>query len=148
MMKIAASTAKRMNWIAIERPAYQSTISGACFGKKCLLPNSSNSIRAVFAKSSEVTIHKTNGSLPTNSNLCCPPGMARHRIVCQIMRPRCIKRCSGISFQSMPRNRTLPHQRRPSLPGVCLVAKIKLSPLGSNNCQIRSKTVYHDVDQS
>jgi hypothetical protein len=76
MRKIAASTAKRMNWIAIEWPAYQSTISGACRGTMYLRPNSSNSIRAVFANSRAATIHKANGSLPMNSNLCCPPGMA------------------------------------------------------------------------
>lgn len=38
--------------------------------------DSGNSIRTVFASSSEATIYKANGSLPTNSNLCGPPGMA------------------------------------------------------------------------
>jgi len=76
MRKIAASNTKRMVWIASEWPAYQSTISGACFGTMYLRPNSSNSIRAVFANSSAATIHKANGSLPTNSNLPRPPGMA------------------------------------------------------------------------
>ncbi len=43
----------------------------------------------------------------------------------------------------MEQNRT-----RLRLPTVCLIAKKTWDQLESNNCQIRSKTVYHDVEQS
>jgi hypothetical protein len=83
MMKIPADSARRMNWIAIERSEYQEKILGACF-EKYLLTKSGVNIKTVLAKSSETATQNANGSLPTNSNLCRPPSMAPHGIDCQI----------------------------------------------------------------
>ena len=47
-----------------------------------------------------------------------------------------------------PRSRSRLSEHSPRLPAVCLVAKKTWVQLGSKYCQIRSKTVYHDVEQS
>jgi hypothetical protein len=83
MMKIPANSARRMNWIAIERSEYQEKVLGACFERYSLTKSGVN-IKTVLAKSSETATRNANGSLPTNSNLCRPPSMAPHEIDCQI----------------------------------------------------------------
>src|SRR5712692_2883075 len=50
------------------------------------------------------------------------------------------------------KNSRRPSERSVRLPTACLIARKNLGPtwvqLGSNSCQIRSKTVYHDAEQS
>src|SRR6266704_2154340 len=40
--------------------------------------------RNAFAERSQATTHDTNGSLPMSSNLCRPPSIVPHGVICQI----------------------------------------------------------------
>ena len=66
MMKIAASTAKRMNWIAIGTARVPVNYLRGMLWKKVLAAKFQQTASEPYLpKSSEVTTHKTNGYLPT-----------------------------------------------------------------------------------